>query len=588
MSSEKTTNLQMHRWIPGDYMQRAEWNENFEKIDTKVGEHTAQLAQNANKLKGKVNIESFPLIVPEVDDTARIQRAVDSCGNNGRLYFGSEAGNFTYTISNTINIPYNDFSLFSDTKSEYGIEIKCTTPNIIMFNVTGYGLRVDNIVFTGDALFDPVAKTYTKGTVKAFNFDRGTDANIDAEITHCGFFKLSEGARVKGRNSFWHYNIFSICQFGVVIDGVAGQETRGHRFTNNRFHSIGGGDIGTVGDDSWCILINDVAAFGNDVIDNMVDFSKGFYKGPLSRSRIDNNNSYFQFGYKAIWITATQADTFAASLRNNLISGNKNYGDDPNAIETLEYGIYIEGACRYADIADNTITHTRKDGIIFKEFCTGLNVVNNKVINSNFRSDVDGSLYNGITFDVDVNDSLILDNHIRSTSVNGAINHKYGISFGGNASGCDIENFIVNALTASYKYPSSTSSSLTSLRDRKQYGGYEFYYPKNDASKQSISFPRLNVNSSKVDMAKMSVVPASLGAGVEKADLQMEVMVNGIMKNVFTAFYDGNAGTPSSAWNNSHLRMGNYHLWIDVNGVLRVKNGAPTSDIDGTIVGSQV
>lgn len=41
------------------------------------------------------------------------------------------------------------------------------------------------------------------------------------------------------------------------------------------------------------------------------------------------------------------------------------------------------------------------------------------------------------------------------------------------------------------------------------------------------------------------------------------------------------------AWNNAHLIMGNYHLWIDTSGNLRIKNGIPTSATDGAIVGTQ-
>ncbi len=40
-------------------------------------------------------------------------------------------------------------------------------------------------------------------------------------------------------------------------------------------------------------------------------------------------------------------------------------------------------------------------------------------------------------------------------------------------------------------------------------------------------------------------------------------------------------------WDGRHLKMGAFHLWIDTSGRLRVKNGAPTSPTDGTIVGTQ-
>jgi hypothetical protein len=43
-----------------------------------------------------------------------------------------------------------------------------------------------------------------------------------------------------------------------------------------------------------------------------------------------------------------------------------------------------------------------------------------------------------------------------------------------------------------------------------------------------------------------------------------------------------------SAWNSpSLLRLGSYRLWVDASNRLRMKNGAPTSDTDGTVVGTQ-
>ena len=35
------------------------------------------------------------------------------------------------------------------------------------------------------------------------------------------------------------------------------------------------------------------------------------------------------------------------------------------------------------------------------------------------------------------------------------------------------------------------------------------------------------------------------------------------------------------------LLLGGYQIWVDAQGKLRIKNGAPTSDIDGTVVGTQ-
>jgi hypothetical protein len=50
---------------------------------------------------------------------------------------------------------------------------------------------------------------------------------------------------------------------------------------------------------------------------------------------------------------------------------------------------------------------------------------------------------------------------------------------------------------------------------------------------------------------------------------------------------DGTAGAGSAAWNGAHQRVGAYHLWVDSSGRLRIKATAPTSDTDGTVVGTQ-
>lgn len=42
-----------------------------------------------------------------------------------------------------------------------------------------------------------------------------------------------------------------------------------------------------------------------------------------------------------------------------------------------------------------------------------------------------------------------------------------------------------------------------------------------------------------------------------------------------------------SSWLYEPLKLGNYTLWVDGSGVLRIKNGTPTSPTDGTVVGTQ-
>jgi aconitase B len=58
--------------------------------------------------------------------------------------------------------------------------------------------------------------------------------------------------------------------------------------------------------------------------------------------------------------------------------------------------------------------------------------------------------------------------------------------------------------------------------------------------------------------------------------------VSNVSGNVTIQDTAGNAG-----WNTAHLKIGIYHLWVDSSSRLRVKNSAPTSDTDGTVVGTQ-
>ena len=50
---------------------------------------------------------------------------------------------------------------------------------------------------------------------------------------------------------------------------------------------------------------------------------------------------------------------------------------------------------------------------------------------------------------------------------------------------------------------------------------------------------------------------------------------------------NGSLKIATSAYDQGHYIMGNYHFWVDASGRLRIKNGAPTSATDGTVVGTQ-
>lgn len=52
-------------------------------------------------------------------------------------------------------------------------------------------------------------------------------------------------------------------------------------------------------------------------------------------------------------------------------------------------------------------------------------------------------------------------------------------------------------------------------------------------------------------------------------------------------FVDDTLTLYQHAWNNNLLQLGAYRLWVDGTGKLRIKSSNPTSDTDGTVVGTQ-
>lgn len=53
------------------------------------------------------------------------------------------------------------------------------------------------------------------------------------------------------------------------------------------------------------------------------------------------------------------------------------------------------------------------------------------------------------------------------------------------------------------------------------------------------------------------------------------------------SFGNDNDVVYGGTWDKGHPVLGTYHLWVDATGALRIKNGKPTTDLDGTVVGLQ-
>lgn len=422
-----------------------------------INENSTLLAEKATKtevteIEGSiVYAEQFYRDFSETDDTGRLQRMINAAGSTGRVKFNKPKS--VYIISSSLIITNPEVVLFSDFKSEYAPKIKCTTPNVTMIKVKNYGFGMYSVILEGDAVIE---NPFTGGTVTGIEIDRsdGTGAetlsNLDAEIQYCGFQYLKDAVIANGRNVFFFYNIFSICLRGVTIKRYPNAQCRGNRFENNRFHAMGSNDFALpAGETSYCIKI-DKDAYANVVINNFSDYSKDFYIGPVSRSRIDDNHLFNIFG-NGIYITphASQLDAnmeYGWSVKGNKILSElyTTYSDAQlQSLVTMGYGIYSEsGNLQHGIIAENIISQSRKTGIHLT-WAQNVEIHDNLIINPNKYAKVDGIIYDGIYIGAGGYNNRVRDNRLRST-VPYSVKPRYGInndSGGTEVYGNKIENF---------------------------------------------------------------------------------------------------------------------------------------------------
>lgn len=489
---------------------------------------------------GSLNVKWFGAKGDGVnDDGPAIQSAIQAGGARSNIYFPQ--GSYRITQSLVINQP--EVTLYSDFKSEYTPRILCTTANTWMIQVKHYAFGMRNLQLEGDGNIsqDPYVPT-----VNGIMIDRSdgsgqeTLSNLDSDIQNCGFFKLNECVRCKGRNVFFNYNIFSSSVKGVSVDEYPNAGCRGFRFVQNRFHSMGR-DVSLLapGVESWCIEFTSIRAFGNQVIGNMVDYCKGFFKGPVDRSMINDNQVYFSFGDGVRIVNSDGITNLFQSgyeLCNNSFVGatntgwNKAYSD---AHQQMNYGIVADGPLlQNGCISNNVITFPNKDGIFINNLNEGV-IQDNYILSPNKRADIDGSIYAGIRISTGSN-NMISGNMIRSTVPN-RVAHKNGIyngasgsklinNFGFNQSG----EFVVNLApdTTDVVEPGTPRYTETYKRDKAAATFGMKLYTHNAASQKTL-------------YAEVVAMQQSSAAGAEKADLQFNSMSGGTLKPLMRASWQG-------------------------------------------------
>lgn len=489
---------------------------------------------------GSLNVKWFGAKGDGVnDDRPAIQSAIDAGGARCNIYFPQG----TYRITQSLVINQPEVTLYSDFKSEYTPRIICTTANIWMIQVKHYSFCMKGLQLEGDGVLtqNPYAPTVSGILIDRSNGSgQETLSNLDADIQFCGFFKMNECVRCVGRNVFFNYNIFSNSVKAVIVDQYPNAECRGYRFVQNRFHSMGK-DLSSLapGVESWCIEFTSIRAYGNQVLGNMADFCKGFYKGPVDRSSINDNQAYNSFGDGVRIVNSDGATTLfqqGYEIGGNIFVGAQNFGWNKtmsDATQQMNYGIVAEApVLQNGFISNNVITFCNKDGIYIYNLGAGV-IQDNYILSPNKRADIDGSVYAGIRIGSG-SQNMIAGNMIRSTVPNGAA-HKNGIHNGATGSKL-IDNFGYNQ---SGDFIVNTAPDTTDVVEPGIPKYAETYKRNTSADTFGMRMYTHNASAQKTLYGEVVAMQQSSSAGAEKADLQFNAMSNGTFKPLMKAAWQG-------------------------------------------------
>ena len=215
--------------LTGALSQVEEWNGYFEETSGKIEEKyterlnnvDSQLEQNTNEIKYITNnityIGHFPRLNGEIDDTQRLQRAINHAQSNGGiLELGSEVYNISDTliIENGIKIRSNHNHGTTGLGSYYGTEIKYkgNETAIKIFrseNELVYGFVMENVrISRYSSDYNPKIAIDFRGSEFFFR-----------EIRINGGFDV--GLKINGSIGVVEDSNFCVCNHGVHLDSVA-------------------------------------------------------------------------------------------------------------------------------------------------------------------------------------------------------------------------------------------------------------------------------------------------------------------------------------------------------------------------------
>ncbi|HHB3507852.1 TPA: right-handed parallel beta-helix repeat-containing protein [Bacillus cereus] len=388
-----------------------------------------RLNKERSKMKNSigVSIEDFPIKPPEVNDTGRIQRAINACKDGDNLVLYKKDDDFI--VSSTIIVDKHNLQIMGIGSGYFSPRISCKTPDTTIFDVKSYGVKFSGISINGDATGD-----YGEGaTCTGIRFVRGDgSSDVDCRVKDCTFMRLKNSVVAKGKNIQIEGNVFSTGVHGVVIEQVPGGEVRGIRINNNRFHSLGADspDINL----SICISIAGTKelVYKNQINNNYADGIKTFFSGIANETSISNNELPWCRGLGILVTYSSGGLRLIGNSIQDMYGGNK-YTDG--------CGIILN-ATTSAIVAFNNVRGKKEHGIQLTNSQRNI-IFGNEILDNDWSNT---GQYDGIYIDSNSYYNFISDNTIDAVE-NGKTCGRYGINLQGNENQIGT-NFIRNAKNA--------------------------------------------------------------------------------------------------------------------------------------------
>ena len=426
-----------------------------------------------------VNVESYPRLAGETDDTERIKRAIAAAGDDGRVIVPPR----TYYISGKITIPCH----FDARGAEF----------IVTANIP---VAVEIRTGAGTTLFRNKTVYLPKITKQTKTWD-GTDVGVEvanayeSNIYVSRVTNFSKGLKVSAYGTGNVYNNYFL----------------GHLENNKINLSLEAGDV-----DAW---VNE----------------NNFFGGRFSHSSSEGTNVA---GARHILINQS-----AHPANNNVFYKPCVEGNTPE--------FHIECYGQY-----NTFIQPRFEATTPKVKYSQIdssNYAHSNVILYGYKSE----------FVQITEDSNCIYNHVYTR--NG-----FKVSGSGGTKGV-----FIASNTTSNNDPIFVGMPLGTVHGKDPSTAYLFAIGGNYSryKRETDAYPRMEF-----DHANGVV---SFGNGTSSPPFKLKAYGTGHGKiEGGNLYFDG-------GYNTSHIVLGNYHLWVDATGKLRIKNGVPTSDTDGTVVGTQ-